>query len=97
MFDNIGVRPLSDKIIVKRIDERTTEGGIVIPETIGEKSQRGTVVAVGPAKYENGKLQKLSLKCNDNVIFFFFFGSEIDINVKNCIVMKEEDVVAIID
>ena len=75
MIDNIGIRPLYDRVVVKRIDERTTEGGIVIPETAGDKSQRGIVVAVGPGKYEDGKLQTLSLKCNDSVIFGKYSGN----------------------
>ena len=94
---NIGIRPLADKIVVKRLEERTTEGGIFIPETVGEKSQRGTVVAAGPGKYEDGVLQKLSLKCNDHVIFGKYSGTEITIKGIDYLVMKEDDVIAIID
>ena len=97
MLDNIGIHPLADRVVVKRISERTTEGGIVIPETVGDKSQRGTVVAIGPGKYENGRIQKLSLKCNDNIIFGKYSGFEITIKGKDYLIMKEEDVVAIID
>lgn len=97
MIDNIGIHPLADKIVVKRLEERTTEGGIFIPETVGEKSQRGTVVAVGPGKYEDGKLYKLSLKCNDHVIFGKYSGTEVTIKGIDYLVMKEDDVIAIID
>jgi len=97
MSNNIGIRPLADKIVVKRLDERTTEGGIVIPETVGDKSQRGTVVAVGPGKNEDGKINKLFLKCNDNVIFGKYSGTEVTIKGVNYLVMKEDDVIAIID
>ncbi len=97
MFDNIGIRPLFDRVVIKRVEERTTEGGIVIPETAGDKSQKGLVVAVGPGKYDNGKLQKLSLKCNDNVIFGKYSGTEITVRGKDYIVMKEDDIIAILD
>ena len=97
MYDNIGIRPLSNRVVIKRVEERTTEGGIVIPETSGDKSQRGIVVAVGPGKFENGKLQKLSLKCNDNIIFGKYSGTEITIKGKDYLVIKEDDVIAIIN
>lgn len=97
MADHIGIRPLSDKIVIKRIDERTTEGGIVIPDTIGNKSQKGIVVAVGPGKYEDGVLQKLSLNQNDNIIFNKYSGTEITVKGKDYLIIKEDDVLAIID
>ncbi len=97
MVSTIGVRPLADKVIVKRIEERTTNGGIVIPETVGEKSQRGVVIAVGPGKYENGKIRKLSLKNNDNIIFAKYSGSEITVKGKDYLIIKESDIIAIIE
>jgi len=97
MFNDIGIRPLADRVIIKRIDERTTEGGIVIPDTAGDKSQKGIIMAVGPGKYEDGKLQTLSLKCNDNVIFNKYAGTEITIKGTNYLVIKEDDVIAIVD
>lgn len=97
MIDDIGIRPLADRVVVKRLEERTTEGGIVIPETAGDKSQKGIIVAVGPGKYEDGKLQKLSLKCNDNVIFDKYSGTEITIKGKDYLVMKEDNVIAIVE
>ncbi len=97
MTDHIGIKPLGDKIVIKRIDERTTEGGIVIPDTIGNKSQKGIVVAVGPGKYEDGKLQKLSLNNNDNIIFNKYSGTEITVKGKDYLIIKEDDVLAIID
>ncbi|HFL8819358.1 MAG TPA: co-chaperone GroES [Candidatus Azoamicus sp. OHIO2] len=93
----MGVQPLADKIIIKRLEERTTEGGLIIPETVGNKSQKGTVVAVGPGKYDNGKLQKMHIKCNDTVIFGKYAGTEITISGKDYIVLKEDDIVAIIN
>lgn len=97
MNDNIGIRPLSDKVIVKRLEERTTAGGIVIPETAGDKSQKGIVVAIGPGKYLDGKIQELSVKCNDTVVFGKYSGTEISIKGNEYIVMKEDDIIAIID
>lgn len=97
MNENIGIRPLNDKIIIRRIDERTTEGGIVIPETVGNKSQRGIVMAIGPGKYEDGKLQKISVNCNDNIIFNKYSGTEITVKGKDYLIIKEEDILAIID
>lgn len=96
-MNDIGIRPLGDKIVVKRLDERTTEGGIVIPETVGNKSQKGIVVAVGPGKNEDGKIQKLSLNQNDNIIFNKYSGTEITVKGKDYLIIKEEDVLAIID
>lgn len=96
-MSDIGIRPLSDKIVVKRLDEKITEGGIVIPETVGNKSQKGIVVAVGPGKNEDGKIQKLSLNQNDNIIFNKYSGTEITVKGKDYLIIKEEDVLAIID
>lgn len=97
MNGDVGIRPLSDRVVIKRIEERTTEGGIVIPETVTDKSQRGVVVAVGPGKNIDGKLHKLSLKCNDHVIFGKYSGTDITIKGKEYLVIKEDDVIAVID
>jgi len=97
MNENIGIKPLSDRILIKRLEERTTQGGIVIPETVTSKSQKGIVIAIGPGKYEDGKLQKISLNCNDNIIFNKYSGVEITVKGKDYLIIKEEDVLAIID
>lgn len=97
MNEAIGIRPLADRIVIKRIDERTTEGGIVIPETVGNKSQKGIVIAVGPGKYEEGKLQKVSVNCNDSIIFNKYSGTEITVKGKDYLIIKEDDVLAIIE
>lgn len=96
-MNDIGIRPLADRVVVKRIDERTTDGGIVIPETVTDKSQRGVVVAVGPGKNIEGKIQKLSLKCNDYVIFGKYAGTDITIKGKDYLIIKEDDIIAIVD
>lgn len=97
MLNNIGIRPLSDRIVVKRLEERTTEGGIFIPDTVEGKSQRGIVVAIGPGKYEDGVVHKLSLKCDDIIIFGKYSGTEITIKGIDYLIMKEDDVVAVVD
>ncbi len=96
-MENVKIQPLADKVIIKRLEEKTTEGGLIIPETIGNKSQKGTVIAVGPGKYENGTLQKINVKCNDTVIFNKYSGTEININGKEYIIVKEDDIIAIIN
>jgi chaperonin GroES len=97
MNNDVGIRPLFDRVVIKRVDERTTDGGIVIPETVTDKSQRGIVVAVGPGKNVDGKLQKMSLKCNDHVIFGKYAGTDITIKGKDYLIIKEDEVIAIID
>ena len=96
-MNDLGIRPLADRVVIKRIEERTTSGGIVIPETAGDKSQKGIVVAVGPGKIEDGKLKEMSLKCDDSIIFNKYSGTEITIKGKEYIVMKEEDVIAVVE
>ncbi len=75
------IRPLQDRIIVKRVDEEeTTKGGIIIPDTAKEKPQEGKVIAVGKGKVnEDGKLQRLDVKKGDKVLFSKYSGTEISI------------------
>ena len=76
----IKIRPLHDRIIVKRTEERKTAGGIVIPETAGEKPQRGIVQAIGPGKTNNdGKTQALGVTIGDEVLFGKYSGTEVKI------------------
>lgn len=96
-MENIGIHPLADRVVIKRLEEKMTEGGLVIPETAGNKSQKGKVVAIGPGKYEDGKLKEISLKYNDTVIFGKYSGTEITIKGKDYIIVKEDDIIAIID
>ena len=92
------VRPLQDRLLVKRIEEEEkTKGGIIIPDTAKEKPQEGKVVAVGNGKVlEDGKLQKLDVKKGDRVLFGKYSGSEINIDDEKYMVMKEEDIIAIV-
>lgn len=88
--------PLQDKILVKRLDaEEKTKGGIILPETAKEKPQEGRIVAVGPGKIgEDGKLQPISLKKGDRIIFTSYAGSEIKVEDGEYLIMREEDVLA---
>lgn len=91
------IRPLHDRVIIERIEERTTLSGIVIPETSGDKPQRGRVTATGPGKVENGTLQKLDVKVGDEVLFGKYSGTEVKVDGKNLLVMREEDIMGVIE
>lgn len=93
---DINIRPLNDKIIVERVDERVTTGGIVIPDSVGDKPQRGIVKAVGKGKKENGVLIELEVKIGDEVLFGKYCGTEIQIFGKQYLVMKEDDIIGIV-
>ena len=92
------VRPLHDRIIVKRIDEETTsKGGIIIPDTAKEKPQEGRVVAVGPGRTEDGKLIKLDVKKGDRILFAKYAGTEITLDGEEHIIMRQDDVLGVIE
>lgn len=94
---SVNIRPLYDRIVVERVDERITSGGIVIPDSAGDKPQRGIVKAVGKGKLENGVIVKLEVKVGDVVLFGKYSGTEVQISGKQFLVMKEDDVMGIID
>ena len=92
------VRPLHDRIIVKRIDEETTsKGGIIIPDTAKEKPQEGRVVAVGPGRTEDGKLINLDVRKGDRILFSKYAGTEIKLDGEEHIIMREDDVLGVIE
>ena len=93
------IRPLHDRVIVKREDEeRKSPGGIVIPDTAAEKPIRGKVVAVGKGKIlENGDVRPLDLKVGDHVLFGKYSGTEVKVDGEELLVMREEDVMAVIE
>ena len=93
------IRPLQDRIIVKRIDEeKTTKGGIIIPDSAKEKPQEGKVIAVGKGKIlEDGKLQKLDAKKGDRVLFAKYSGTEITIEGEEHLIIREDDVLGIVE
>ncbi len=93
------IRPLQDRIIVKRIEEeKTSKGGIIIPDTAKEKPQEGKVVAVGKGKIrDDGKLQKLDVKKGDRVLFGKFAGTEVTLDGTEHLIIREDDVVGIVE
>jgi chaperonin GroES len=93
------VRPLHDRVIVKRVDEEElTKGGIIIPDTAKEKPIEGKVVAVGKGKVtDDGKKLPLEVKKGDRVLFGKYAGTEIQIDGEENLIMREDDIVAIIE
>ncbi len=93
------IRPLQDRIIVRRVDEEeTTKGGIIIPDTAKEKPQEGKVIAVGKGKAnEDGKLQKLDVKKGDKVLFSKYSGTEINIEGVEHLIIREDDVLGVVE
>jgi chaperonin GroES len=92
-------RPLHDRVVVKRIEqEDKTKGGIIIPDTAKEKPQEGEVIAVGPgARNEDGQIVPLDVKAGDRVLFGKWSGTEVKINGEELLIMKESDLLGIIE
>lgn len=92
-------RPLHDRVLVRRLEsDAKTAGGIIIPETAKEKPQEGTVLAVGAGtRDENGKLQPLDVKAGDTILFGKWSGTEVKLDGEDLIIMKESDILGIID
>ena len=92
-------KPLNDRVLVKRLEsEEKTAGGLFIPDTAKEKPSRGEVVAVGPGKGDDsGKRIAMSVKAGDNVLFNKYAGTEIKLDGVEHLVMREDDILAIID
>jgi chaperonin GroES len=93
------IKPLQDRVIVKRIEgEEVTKGGIIIPDTAKEKPQEGKVVAVGPGKVtDEGKKIVLDVKEGDRVLFGKYSGTEIKIDGEEHLIMREDDILGIIE
>ena len=93
------VRPLHDRVIVKRVEEEEkTKGGIIIPDTAKEKPIEGKVVAVGKGKVlENGNQQPLEVKKGDKILFGKYAGTEINIEGDEHLIMREDDIIAIVE
>jgi len=91
------IRPLKDRVLVVRIEEKETTGGIIIPDTAKEKPQEGKVIAVGPGKRdENGKRIPLEVKKGDRVLFGKYAGNEIKVDGVEHLIMSEDDILGII-
>lgn len=92
------IKPLHDRVIVKRLaEEEKTKGGIIIPDTAKESPAEGKVISVGPGRMEDGKIIPLDVKANDRVIFSKYAGTEIKVEGEEYLIMKEEDILGIIE
>ena len=93
------INPLHDRVIVKRLEEeRKTAGGIVIPDTAAEKPSQGEIVFAGPGKTDdNGKLIPMGVKIGDKILFGKYSGTEVKVDDEELVVMREEDVMAVIE
>jgi chaperonin GroES len=93
------IRPLQDRLIVKRVaEENKTKGGIIIPDTAKEKPLEGKVVAVGNGKIlEDGKVRPIAVKKGDKVLFGKYSGTEVKVDGQELLVMREEDILAVIE
>ena len=95
----MNIRPLHDRVILKRMEEETTSpGGIVIPDSAAEKPVRGEIVAAGNGKrLDNGDVVPLDVKVGDTVLFGKYSGTEVKVNDQNLLVMSEEDIMGVIE
>ena len=94
-----GLRPLGDRILVKRVkEEERTKGGIIIPDSAKEKPQEGKIVAVGKGKYDDtGKLIPIEVKAGDKILFGKYSGSEFKLEGEDLLILREDDILGIID
>ena len=92
-------RPLGDRVLVKRVEEESkTKGGIIIPDTAKEKPQEGEVIAVGPGlRDDSGKVNALELKAGDRILFGKWSGTEVKMDGDELLIMKESDIMGIIE
>lgn len=93
------VRPLHDRVLIRRLDiEETTKGGIIIPDTAQEKPQEGEVVAVGEGKaLDDGSVQPLNVKAKDKILFGKYGGTEINIGGESYLILREDEILAVIE
>ncbi len=93
------IRPLQDRILVKRVDEEEkTTGGIIIPDSAKEKPQEGLVVAVGPGKtLDNGKIAEIAVSAGDRILFSKYAGTDVNVDDEEHIIIREDDVLAIFE
>ena len=94
----VNIKPLEDRIVVTVLEsEQTTASGIVIPDTAKEKPQEGTVLAVGPGRFENGQRLPLDIKEGDTVIFSKYGGTEIKLGAEEYLILSARDVLAVVE
>jgi chaperonin GroES len=99
MTKKVNIRPLHDRVVLRRLEQETkSSGGIVIPDSASEKPSKGVILAVGPGKtLDNGTVKALSVKVGDNVVFGKYSGNEIKVDNEEVIVMREDDIMGIIE
>ena len=91
------IQPLADRVVVEPLEaEEKTSGGIVIPDTANEKQQKGRVISVGKGRFEDGKLTPLEVKAGDQVLFGRYSGTEVKVGANDYLIVKEDDILAII-
>lgn len=91
-------RPLHDRVLIERVLEEKTSGGIVIPDTAKEKPSQGKVVAIGKGKIlENGTVRPLDVKVGDTVLYGKYAGTEVKVESKEMLVLREEDIVGVVE
>ena len=95
----MNIRPLHDRVVVRRIEEKeTVQGGIIIPDTAKEKPQEGEVIAIGAGKrLDDGKLVPLDVKPGDRILFGKYSGSEIKLEGEEFLIIREEEILGVID
>ena len=95
----MNLRPLHDRVVVKRMEEeRTSAGGIVIPDSATEKPMRGEVIAVGNGKIlDNGEVRGLDVKAGDTVLFGKYSGNDVKMGDEELVIMREDDIMAVIE
>ncbi len=92
------IRPLHDRVIVRRIEEEEkTKGGLIIPDTAKEKPQEGKVIAVGPGRQEDGKVIALDIKAGDTILFGKYAGTEIKLDGVGHLILREDDILGVIE
>ncbi len=92
------LKPLADRVVVKPAPaEEKTSGGLIIPDSAQEKPQRGTIVAVGPGKVENGNKIDMSVDEGDNVLYGKYAGTEVTLDGEEVLIMRESDILGIVD
>lgn len=95
----MNLRPLHDRVIVKRLEEeRVSQGGIIIPDTAAEKPMKGEILAIGTGKLlETGEIRKLDVKKGDKILFGKYSGTEVKVNGQDVLVMREDDIMAVFE
>ena len=92
------VQPLADRVVIRALEEtEQMRGGLYIPDTAKEKPQQGQIIAIGPGKYEDGKLVPMTVKVGDKVLYGKYSGTEVTLDTENYLILRESDVLAIIN